>query len=389
MTINSEVSDIFYDIRSARDFEVPELIESLLKDKAFYKIAKPVVETFATWDGFTENLRNCKTVHDFQGFTVRPLLNKFVRDNTTTGLEAKKWSNIGDGNGRIFISNHRDIVLDAGFLNILLYEKGMNTTEIAIGDNLLIFPWITTFVRLNKSFIVKRSVSFRQMLETSTHLSNYIEDTIVNRNQSIWIAQREGRTKDSDDKTQNNLLKMLTLFDGSHPKDALEKLNITPVAISYEYDPCDYLKAKEFQLKRDHADYKKSQADDIENMVTGIRGFKGKVIFQFGESINAQLKETSSETDRSSLLTMAADMIDREIYKNYQFFKNNYIAYDLMTNEKRFASKYSETEKQKFEEYVSSQVEKINIEKKDIQFLRGKLIEMYGNTLKNYVETIA
>lgn len=382
----SDTTDLFKDIRSARDFEVPGLIESLLNDKAFVKVAKPIVESFKTWESFSQVFSSCKTIEDFQTYITQPLINKLIRKTTTSKVEVLNWDNIGNGKGRAFISNHRDIILDAGFLNVLLHENDMDTTEIAIGDNLLAFPWITALARLNKSFIVKRNVSFRQMLNTSTHLSKYIIDTIENRDQSVWIAQREGRAKDSNDRTQTSLLKMLTLFDSANPKDGLMKLNITPLSISYELDPCDYLKAIEYQLRRDDANFKKSPGDDIKSMVTGITGYKGHVVFRFGKSINNQIDKIPSTTERSTLFSKVAEMIDKEIFENYSFFPFNYVAYDQMTGDNRFAEHYTEEEKQKFYTYINTQLDKINIKNKDIPFLRTKLIEMYGNTLKNYVD---
>ncbi|MFA6838800.1 MAG: 1-acyl-sn-glycerol-3-phosphate acyltransferase, partial [Dysgonamonadaceae bacterium] len=335
---------------------------------------------------FSQVFSSCKTIEDFQTYITQPLINKLIRKTTTSKVEVLNWDNIGNGKGRAFISNHRDIILDAGFLNVLLHENDMDTTEIAIGDNLLAFPWISALARLNKSFIVKRNVSFRQMLNTSTHLSKYIIDTIENRDQSVWIAQREGRAKDSNDRTQTSLLKMLTLFDSANPKDGLMKLNITPLSISYELDPCDYLKAIEYQLRRDDANFKKSPGDDIKSMVTGITGYKGHVVFRFGKSINNQIDKIPSTTERSTLFSVVAEMIDKEIFENYSFFPFNYVAYDQMTGDNRFAEHYTEEEKQKFYTYINTQLDKINIKNKDIPFLRTKLIEMYGNTLKNYVD---
>jgi hypothetical protein len=293
------------------------------------------------------------------------------------------WENINENESNLFISNHRDIVLDAAFFNILLFDQNKETTEIAIGDNLLIYPWIEKLVRLNKSFIVKRGVSVRQMLIVSKHLSDYIHDTIRNRKQSIWLAQREGRAKDSDDRTQTSLLKMLTLHDSSDPLNTIKELNIIPLSISYEYDPCDFLKAKEYQLKRDNAEYKKSQADDIENMYTGITGYKGRVHFRLGKCINSFLCEIPSDSGRNEMLDKVAEIIDREIFRNYTFYPINYIAYDLMTGTEKFSSEYNKEEKQNFISYINSQVEKIDIPNKDLDFLRRKIIEMYGNTVKN------
>ena len=376
-------NDIFHDIRPFLDNEVPEAIAQLLVDNNFRKIVEPIVKPH-TWEQFSALLMQSKTKYDFQKTVVYPIMKRLINE-TTTELNSSNWENIDKSNARLFISNHRDIVLDAALFNILLFDNDSDTTEIAIGDNLIVYPWIEKLVRINKSFMVKRSVSVRQMLEVSGQLSNYINNTISNRNQSIWLAQREGRAKDSNDKTQISLLKMLVLNNRANPIDALKQLNITPLSISYEYDPCDFLKAKEFQLKRDNADYKKSQADDLENMYTGIVEFKGRVNFKLGNPINSQLIDIPSETGRGEILQTVADIIDKEIYLNYTFYPINYVAYDLMTRSNGFNSQYSDEDKTKFEQYLNTQIAKINIPNKDVDFLRMKIIEMYGNTVKSYL----
>lgn len=376
-------NDTFSDIRPYLDSEVSDAIAQLVADRSFRKAVEPLVKPH-TWEQFSALLMQGKSKEDFQKTAVYPILRRLIK-KTTTELTSSNWEKIDKSKGRLFISNHRDIVLDAAFFNMLLVDNGIQTSEIAIGDNLLIYPWIEKLVRINKSFIVKRSVSVRQMLEVSGHLSNYINNTINQRNQSIWLAQREGRAKDSNDKTQISLLKMLTLSNRANPLDALKQLNITPLSISYEYDPCDFLKAKEFQLKRDNADHKKSQADDIENMYTGMVEFKGRVHFKLGNPINSKLTDIPSEIGRGEILQYVADEIDKEIYLNYTFYPINWVAYDLMTSSNNFATNYSDEDKSKFESYLDGQVAKIEIPNKDRDFLRTKIIEMYGNTVKNYL----
>ncbi len=375
----------FDDIRTLYDSEVPETIDQLINDPHFQRAAEPLVQPL-TWEKFAAAMKNCETKEQFQRNIIYPTVTKIIKE-TTSELKGFEWDNIENGTSYVYISNHRDIVLDAGFLNMLFFDKHIPTTEIAIGDNLLIYPWIEKLVKLNKSFIVKRGVSVRQMLEESKKLSLYIHDTVENRNQSVWISQREGRAKDSNDKTQTGLLKMLTLADSSNPMEALKRLRILPIAISYEFDPCDYLKAKEFQLKRDNADYKKSQADDIENMITGIMGYKGRVHFKFGECINEKLDQLAPNLGRNELLDAVADIIDKEIYRNYEFFPFNYVAYDLMTESNTFSEQYTQENQDEFDSYLQKQIEKINIPNKDEVFLRHKLIEMYGNTVKNQLLT--
>lgn len=373
----------FDDIRPVFDVEVKHVIGRLLDDEAFANAVKPIIAPM-TWDMFVGAIQSCDTVYEFQRNIVYPFVKQII-ERTTDELSAVGVENFDKNNGNLFISNHRDIVLDAAFLNILFFDNDMDTSEIAIGDNLLVYPWITDLVRLNKSFIVKRKVSVREMLATSKQLSEYIYDTIKRRNQSIWLAQREGRAKDSNDRTQTSLLKMLTLYDRSKPFEALKSLNIVPLALSYEYDPCDYLKAKEFQQKRDNPNHVKSKADDIENMITGISGHKGRVVFSFGNPLNNNSSDFSDITNNSELLSSIGNYIDKEIFMNYHFYPINFIAYDMMMGSAEHSDKYTSLDVDSFNKYIEEQISKVELPNKDVEFLRGKIIEMYGNTLKNHL----
>ena len=309
-----------------------------------------------------------------------------VAKKTTFSLTISGRSRLPEGKPACtFISNHRDIVLDASFLNVMLYDVGYGMTQVAIGDNLLIRPWIKTFVRLNNSFIVKRGVSVRQMLEVSDTLSAYINHTIKDTKESIWIAQREGRAKDSNDQTQPSVLKMLCMAGGKDIIGNLKSLNLVPVAISYEFDPCDYLKAQEFQLKRDNPEYHKTQRDDLLNMETGILNNKGRVHFTISKLINEQLDQLDPNMNRNELFAAVASIIDKEIYRHYRFYPNNYVAYDLLSGTRRFSDHYGLKDKKAFEEYLQKQLDKIVIPNKDENFLRKKILEMYANPLKNFL----
>ena len=373
----------FDDIRPIYDHEVKEEVELLLNDKMFKAAVEPIIAPI-TWSEFAMQMRSFKTIYDFQKNVIYNLILKFIKHNVEK-IELLNPREIDLNKSRTYISNHRDIILDAGLLNILLEEHGYETTEIAIGDNLLIYPWITTMVRLNKSFIVKRNIPVRQILQASQHLSEYMHQTITKKKQSIWIAQREGRAKDSNDRTQASMLKMLTLADRKNPIESLKTLNIVPLSISYEYDPCDFLKAQEFQLKRDIVDFKKSKQDDLINMLTGIQGYKGRVCFRFCKPLNEGIDKVSATQNRSTFLQEIADLIDEEIFRNYDIYPINYIAYDILKDSNSFSNKYSAEEKENFIDYVNKQVDKIEIENKDVPFLQTKIIEMYANILINHL----
>lgn len=381
------VSFNFDDIRPVNNDEVKGAIEELITDEDFqraFRYLKPEID----WEAFSRVMRSCKTKEEFKSLLSYDAVSTVAR-KTTFSLTVSGKSRLPEDNAPCtFISNHRDIVLDAAFLNIMLYDVGYGMTQVAIGDNLLIRPWIKTLVRLNNSFIVKRGVSVRQMLEVSGTLSAYIHHTIKETKESIWIAQREGRAKDSSDKTQASILKMLNMGGDADILTNIMSLNIVPVSISYEYDPCDFLKAQEFQQKRDNPDFVKSQRDDLLSMETGILYDKGRVHFTMGDQINKQLQLLDPEMEKGELYSSIATIIDKEIYKHYRFYPCNYVAFDLLNNSRRFEANYSKKDQEDFEAYLNKQIEKIIIPNKDEPYLRMKILEMYSNPLKNHLETM-
>lgn len=380
--MDTEVSYNFDDIRPLNNNEVKDAIEALVTNEDFeraFRYIKPDVN----WKEFSETMRSFKTKEDFKSKLAYEAV-MMVANKTTFSLTISGRSRLPkDKKPCTFISNHRDIVLDASFLNVMLYDVGYGMTQVAIGDNLMIRPWIETLVRLNNSFIVKRGVSVRQMLDVSRTLSAYIRHTINETKESIWIAQREGRAKDSNDRTQGSVLKMLNMSGDKDIVSNIMDLNIFPVAISYEYDPCDFLKAKEFQMKRDDPNYVKSQRDDLLSMETGILNNKGRVHFTLTQPINDQLAALDKDMEKNELIATIANIIDKEIYKHYRFYPCNYVAYDMLTGTKRFSSNYGLRDKKHFEEYLQGQLDKIVLPNKDEAFLRTKILEMYTNPLKN------
>lgn len=376
----------FDEIRPYHDEELPQIFEELIADSAFREAASTVIPG-VPFEMLAQKMRTCKTKLDFQKAFCYELLWKLAQD-TTDGLTLDHTALPDKQAAYTYISNHRDIILDSGFLSILLVDQGMDTVEIAIGDNLFVYPWIKKFVRVNKSFIVQRALSMRQMLESSERMSRYMHYTIGEKKQSIWIAQREGRAKDSDDRTQDSVLKMLAMGGEGDIVERLMEINIAPLAISYEYDPCDFLKAQEFQLKRDDPEYKKTTADDLKNMQTGLFGYKGRVHFHAGICINDVLAEIDRSLPKQELFASISTLIDKRIHANYRIYPNNYIAYDLLSGESAFAGQYTEEDKQHFIAYMDRQLARIEIPNKDLPFLREKLLLMYANPLKNHLAVI-
>lgn len=377
----------FDEIRPYHDEELPQVFEELIADPAFRQAVETVMPGVPL-EVWAQKMRACKTKLEFQKTFCYGLLWKLVKE-ATDGLDMDYAALPADKTAAYtYISNHRDIILDSGFLSILLVDQGLDTVEIAIGDNLLVYPWIKKFVRVNKSFIVQRALTMRQMLESSARMSRYMHHTIGEKKQSIWIAQREGRAKDSNDRTQDSVLKMLAMGGEGDIIDRLAEMNIVPLSISYEYDPCDFLKAQEFQLKRDVEGYKKTTADDLLNMRTGLFGYKGRVHFRAGACINGELAGLDRSLPKPELFARVSALIDRHIHAGYRIYPNNYVAHDLLEGNENFASRYTAEEKQHFTDYLERQLERITLPGKDVPFLREKLLLMYANPLKNRLEAI-
>ena len=372
----------FEDIRPFYDEEFQEKMKSLVKEDKFEHAVKYVLHD-VDYNLFSQKLLSLKTKRDFQLTVMVPFLEHLAK-TTSSGVDGGGFENISHSGSYVFMSNHRDIVLDASFLNLLLIKKGFESSEVAIGDNLLIFDWISDLVRLNKSFIVKRDVGKRKTLEAACQLSAYIHYTIREKKQSLWIAQREGRAKDSNDRTQESLLKMLGLAGDHDLLSNLKELNIIPVTISYEYDPCDYLKAKEFLLKRDNPEYKKTQEDDLHSMEIGLLGYKGHIHFELSPCINKSLESICPNDNKPEILEAAIKVMDQSIHSNYRIYPGNYVAYDLLHEGNLFANKYTREDHETFVTYINNQLAKItDVPNRDEEFLRKMMLTMYSNPLKN------
>ncbi|MEG1659912.1 MAG: acyltransferase [Bacteroides sp.] len=371
----------FDEIRPYNDEELPLVLEELIADPAFQKAACMAMPQ-VPFELLAQKMRGCKTKKEFQKTFCYGILWKIAAD-FTDGLTLDHSALPDKKRAYTYMSNHRDIILDSGFLSILLIDQQMDTVEIAIGDNLLIYPWIKRLVRVNKSFIVQRALTMRQMLESSARMSRYMHYTVSRKNQSVWIAQREGRAKDSNDRTQESVLKMLAMGGEGSIINRLIEMNIAPTALSYEYDPCDYLKAQEFQLKRDVEGYKKTTQDDLKNMQTGLFGYKGKVHFQTAPCINDALQQIDRSLSRHELFARISALIDTQIHRNYRIYPGNYVAHDLLSGTTHFSAHYTPQEKSHFEAYLEKQLARIEIPNKDDSFLREKMLLMYANPLKN------
>lgn len=379
------IPEKFDDIRSYNPEELPQVYSRLIADGQFKAVVGKVFPQ-VPFEALAAKLMQCKTNLDFQKAFCYPFLKDLL-------AKASKGCDIDisaiDKTGRYtFVSNHRDIVLDSALLDVMLIEAGFKTTcEIAIGDNLLAAPWIEDLVRVNKSFIVKRSAGIREMLTNSRTMAEYMNLVINEKHDNIWIAQREGRAKDSNDRTQESIIKMMAMGGSGSITERLQQLHIVPVAISYEYDPCDWLKAQEFQLKRDVEGWKKTKADDVLSMQTGIMGYKGRIHYHCAPCIDSFLASIPEDTPKGDIFRIIAEHIDRGIHANYRLYPNNYIAIDMLEGGQRMAEHYTAEDKATFEKYLAAQLAKISIPNKDEAFLTERMLTMYANPALNKLKT--
>ncbi|WP_337949022.1 1-acyl-sn-glycerol-3-phosphate acyltransferase [Prevotella pectinovora] len=372
---------IYDDIRPFDPEELPAAFERLLSDAQFQQVLGYLYPGVPL-EAVKTKMMACKTNLEFQlafcyGF-LKDLMAKASKgfDMNVEAVDVTK--------RYTFVSNHRDIVLDSALLDVLLYDAGFNTTcEIAIGDNLLSLPWVKDLVRLNKSFIVQRSLSPREFLMASKKMAEYMHYVVGEKNDNIWIAQREGRAKDSNDRTQPSILKMMAMGGEGSPVDRLRQLHIVPLAISYEYDPCDFMKAAEFQLRRDVPGWKKTALDDVNSMRTGIMGYKGEVHYHCAPCIDGFLDNLSPDIPKTKVFDVIAEHIDKEIFRNYRLYPLNYIALDMLEGNEAHAGRYTAEDKAVFEKYLQGQIARIDIPNKDEAFLRERMLTMYANPARN------
>ena len=379
--MDKELLKPFDAIRPFEPEELPEVFERLLGNAQFAQVVAYVFKD-VPFDMLAQKMRACKTNLEFQVAFCYPFIKGLLQkaslgcDMNVDAIDMEK--------RYTFVSNHRDIVLDSALLDVLLVDAGCKTTcEIAIGDNLLSLPWVKDLVRINKSFIVERSVSLRQMLLSSKRLSDYMHLVIAQKHDNVWIAQREGRAKDSNDRTQESIIKMMVMGGEGTLVERLKGLHIVPLAISYEYDPCDFLKAQEFQLKRDIADWKKGPMDDVVSMQTGIMGYKGHIHYDAAPCIDAWLDTLDADMPKGEFFKAVATHIDEEVFRRYRLYPSNYVALDELEGTTAHADRYTAEQKAQFDGYIAQQMAKIQLPDKDEAFLRERLLTMYANPARN------
>lgn len=320
-------------------------------------------------------VRAIRTTDEFQMSVMYHVNLRIIRRSitrlTVDGLDA-----LDPAERYLFISNHRDIMLDSSLLQNLLHEAGHRTTEITFGSNLMQGELATAIGRANKMFKVVRDSNMHDFLADSLQLSAYIRHTLLEKRESIWIAQRNGRTKDGDDRTDRGIVKMFALSDRTNAARAIRSLHIVPVAVSYQWEPCDILKTRELYLSRGGRKYVKQPGEDLHSILTGILQPKGCVHFAIGQPLDRSLPDTVEARHANSFYRTVADEIDRQIHRNYHLFDNNFIAHDLRSGTSTYADRYTPEARTAFEARMQQMLQEID---GDPSTLKAIFLGIYAN----------
>ena len=364
-------------IRPFYDAEVNEAIVSSLNHpmmKALMNFSFPEVED-SVWE---EQLKKTHSIRDFQCNFIYNSVQR-VLEKTSDGLTTSGFEKLEKNTSYLFISNHRDILLDTSLLNAALFEHGLVMTASAIGDNLVTKSFIKILAKLNRNFLVQRGLTPREMLESSKLLSEYIGQLLLRENRSVWIAQREGRTKDGNDATNPGVLKMLGM--GSDEQDLMDyfkKIKIVPVSISYEYDPTDALKMPQILAEANQEIYIKDKNEDFITLMRGVLGPKRRIHIHVGDVINKEMDTIKAEFDNSNKQIQAlAQVIDDSILSTYRLWPTNYIAYDIVNQTNTYSHLYSENEKSLFERRLEMRIDHNN------PLVLQSFLAMYANPVVN------
>ena len=366
----------FKSIRPYIGEEVPAAVERLRQAEEFLDLFYQM--TGARKDIVSERLKGIATRDEFQARFFGPFVEKLLAD-TTDSIEVTGLEHVDKDTSYLFITNHRDIILDSAILNIMLRRQGCHYCEAAIGSNLLINDWVTDLVKLDACFIIERGLPVRDMISSANLRSHYLRDVISENKDSVWIAQKEGRTKNGDDRTQPSLLKMFRMSGPSNFVKNFKELRVTPVSISYEWEPCDALKTNELYQKS-FGEYVKTPAADMQSMLEGLTAYKGRVNFAITPPLDEELDDLEDKDNHGDRINEVAAIIDERVHKNFKLWPNNYIAYDLVHGSNKFADKYGDEEKARFIQMMTQKLDKLPGNR---SVLNGIFLDIYANPVRN------
>ncbi|MCH7413948.1 1-acyl-sn-glycerol-3-phosphate acyltransferase [Belliella sp. R4-6] len=339
----------FEEIRPFYDTEVNDAIKEII-DHPMLKAMMNFTFPDAPDDYWKDLMLHCHSIRDFQINFIYPAVQK-VLEKSSEGLTTSGFGKLEKNQSYLFISNHRDIILDTSLFNACLYENGLSMTTTAIGDNLVKKPFLNSLSRMTRNFTIKRGLPARELLESSKVTSAYIKNSLLRENRSVWIAQREGRTKDGNDETHKGVLKMVSMAsDEESIIKYFKKINIVPISISYEYDPTDVLKMPELLAKAKSETYIKGENEDFLTLLNGIMGQKKRIHIHVGNILNDEIEKIGvEETNSNKQFQAIADLIDQNILSGYKLWPTNYIAHDLLYGDNEYQNMYTDHEKEVFE----------------------------------------
>lgn len=368
----------FEPVRPYNDSEVPAAIEAITKDVFFPMVVKYCAPE-ANVDEVIQMFSQIKTVRDFQSQVMHAAINAIIK-KTTDGVSSDGFEKLDNVKRHMFIANHRDIVLDSAILDVLLFERGIDTCQITFGSNLMKGNLVVNIGKLNKMFRIIRGGNIKDFYKNSVEVSAYMRYAITELHDSVWIAQRNGRTKDGNDKTEVGVLKMFSLSSEKSFVDNLDELSIAPISVSYEYEPCDFLKTAELYISR-FQKYIKGENEDLNSILTGIKQPKGRIHISVTDPITREELEICDKKEKNDKLVALASLIDQRIYKGFKLFKTHFIAYDLLYGD-TYTDRYTAKEKDDFIAYMNEGLSKLG-EEMDRSELEQIFLHIYANPVLN------
>ena len=370
----------FEDIRPYTDAEFKEAYYRLMEDPRFQDALRLCLQNYGVED-FRKDMERYQTIEEVQVEFDKRFLDVFL-SQSTKGVFLSGIENLEEEKTYMFIGNHRDITLDPALLQYYFFIEKKKTSRIAMGDNLFTTPLLGEIAKLNKMIKVKRGGTMREKLVNFQKLAAYIQYSLFEDKESVWIAQRDGRTKDGNDFTKQGLLKMITMGNDKHLLETIRKMNITPLTVSYEYESCDKMKARELALS-ENGPYVKEPGEDFNSIKQGIFGQKGRVALTIGHPLADELDQVPENLNNNDKLYYVCKLIDKQIYKNYVLYPNNYIAHDLMHQNQEYANHYTPEEKSKFEAYLQMQSQMSDVPEEK---MRTNLLKIYSTPVDNYMK---
>ena len=373
----------FEDIRPYNNFEFKEAYLRLLEYRGFQEAMAMFLPDYPICQ-FRKDLENFNTVDEVQCHLDKRFVDVFIAQSSK-GVILSGIENVNDNETYMYIGNHRDITFDPALLEYYFFVEKRKTSRIAVGDNLYSTPVLNEVAKLNKMVKVKRTGTMRERLENSYTLATYIQQSLFEENESVWIAQRDGRTKDGNDYTKHGLVKMITLGNDKNLMETIRRMRITPVTVSYEFEPCDKLKARELAIS-EHTVYQKQPGEDFNSIKQGIFGQKGRMSLTIGTPIEGELDAIPENLSNNDKINLVCQLIDKQIYRNYTLYSTNYIAHDMLHQDEMYREHYTDAEKTFFERYLQTQSQVPDVSEEKMLEL---LLKIYATPVDNYYKTIS